>query len=47
MTDRTKTKGKQSKGLTDAELAAKYETGKRFNLDKAIKIMTKKDNSKK
>ena len=29
------------KGLTDPELIAKYETGKRFNLDKILKVMGK------
>jgi len=33
---------KKQKGLTDAELIAKYETGKPINLGKLLKPMLKK-----
>ena len=34
-----KDKPAKRKGLTDAELAAKYDTGKKVNFDKALEIM--------
>jgi hypothetical protein len=36
-----KVKKKKPKGLTDKELIAKYETGKRVNFDKIVTAMAK------
>ena len=36
-----KDKPTKKKGLSDAELIAKYDTGKKVNFDKALRLMCK------